>query len=69
MSTITEKITACLQVLNKLETEEGSLVFTCLTINSLLEFSKLATLVRYDMLGYQQEDMQHLSEQFDLGKY
>ena len=31
-----------------------------------LEFTKLATLVRYDMLGYEQEEKGHLSELFDL---
>ena len=32
----------------------------------ILEFTKLATLVRYDMLGYEQEEKGHLSELFDL---
>ena len=35
----------------------------------ILEFTKLATLVRYDMLGYEQEEKGHLSELIDLKMY
>ena len=65
MTAITEKITECLVILNKFKTEEGK---SQIAVNHsiLIEFTKLATIVRYDMLGYEQEEKGHLSELFDL---
>ena len=68
MTTITEKITECLVILNKFQTPEGKSNIPT-NWSFTLEFSKLATYVRYDMLGYEQEEKGHLSEQFDLKMY
>ena len=49
MTTITEKVTQCLDYLNRFKDAEGK---GYLLNNLLLEFLQLATLVRDDMLGF-----------------